>query len=390
MKNSLLFIISLITLISTGCSDEICELNNPDSNPTSTEISLEEALRYANREFSRVFGEDTRSNANRVVSDVEIYKPSNLTRSANHDLTYYIVNYSSNSNPKNGFAILGGDKRMEHIYAISNTGSCHISDTVRNKPLKMYFEYVLSQEQLIANNDFNTRGLGIGLDPEFPVAEQENLCFPIMTGYRERFHQGAPYNKYCRTATGEQALVGCGPLAMGTVLGQRLFPEKIGDYTIPWGDMYDNPEGDGWAQLFERLGRPEFLHASYGVSATGCTSTNFASTFHKLGFPNATRQLFDPNVIADLLRAKKATIVAGIQKQTYMGHIWVIDGGYINNDEPVQINPDPTAPKKYMFHCVWGHGGAGNGYFLYKYANPDYKGYIDGYDYSYLEMVYGY
>lgn len=381
MKKLVIFLMLPLILFScTEFSDSVIESVEKEQNTGAYYVSPEEALEYANWQFKNVYGNKTRSILNKESATIQTLDFGLSTR-AGHNGAFYIINYSGG-----GFAIMSSDKRMDPMYAISDKGSLNISDTTFNKGLKWYFEQILKRDQKDLDNSVIIKPVVPGPDTTAYNEMNEELCLPMLSGFKAKFHQGAPYNKYCYTKTGEKAVVGCAPLAIGTVLACYKIPTEIEGYKFDWNQIYSDESHDGWPQLFERIGRSNYLNADYGTSSTGCNSNTYAPTFIKLGKVNTVLRNFDDDLLANILRGFKITVVRGYNPNLKEGHVWLIDGGYIDKSGPVVI--DPNAPQKYMFHCVWGWGGSNNGYYLYK-KSTDYIG-SGNYSYTGLQMLTGY
>lgn len=129
--------------ILASCSQENIpisptEFNETPSNPYR--ITLKEALKTADNLMSRIEGGKTRSSF-RTVNDVRTMTLPKTRGDVNPiDTAFYIVNYADNK----GFAVLSADKRLDPVYAISERGSLHESDTIDNPALGVFFRQMRS------------------------------------------------------------------------------------------------------------------------------------------------------------------------------------------------------------------------------------------------------
>lgn len=254
MKLKNLFFAAASLLMLASCSQESFDAPIQGGNSSSSNYrSLEEGLKDADVLFKKM-GMNTRSQSRKVKS-VETLNQS--TRSASPESAFYIVNYENNE----GFALLSADKRLEPVFAISEEGSMNLSDTIYNKSLAYYIRGIENYAGAIPSDPngkilLDSTKVDVPQDlvgvVSFPLLGNENLgsILPL-------FHQRAPFNKYCFTNTGEQALVGCAPLAAGTLMAYYEWPEKYGDYVFDWAAMKKNQDHDSWAKLFSWIGCPQ-------------------------------------------------------------------------------------------------------------------------------------
>ena len=373
-------LIGVIALL-TACTNDanLLEKEVLSGENLNYRIPIEEALEYGDIQYNRVFGETTRA-SQRKVKSIETFLSSEITRGNEGCNGFYIVNYEND----NGFAILAADRRLNPIYAISDEGSLHIADTASNDGLKWYVENVLDRSVGLAPGG-TLPDTPMPLDSTLFSRPNEVLANPMLPANLSKFSQSSPYNKYCYTSTGEQALTGCAAIVVGTVIGRSRLVDNIDGYTFNWDAMYQDAFHDGWSQLFERVGRKNYLNMQYGTELSYSYSDNLIPTLAKFGRTNCKRINFDCQLSANLLKDYTLLMVTGTNIYDYIeNHMWIIDGGYIDNSGPIALYPN--APVKYMFHCVWGWGGNNNGYFLYN-ASLDHIGNQPS-TYSSLELVY--
>jgi hypothetical protein len=333
-------------------------------------ISLSEALQNADSEFALVYN-STRSDK-RVV-DTELFQPK--TRSEEDDLYgYYVVNYD------NGFAMLSADRRRPAVLALSDEGSMHLSDTTYNDGLNWYINEALSSfGSTIVKPDTTIHSTY----PNEPYTTTTTVYSErLLTGFLSTFSQRYPYNIYCYTDSAEQAVVGCTPLAVGTVMGYYKWPESYESYTFDWTSMYSSSMNTMWARLFEILGRSENLHSKYGTSSTSTPIKNIAGTINRLGYKNAEYVTFNQTRLQSELSKNNPVIMNGFTTRTdpttneekTVGHTWIIDGGY-STKTPNQLEyGGGKYTYRYYYHCVWGWGGTANGYFILKSTDTSIGG----------------
>lgn len=331
-------------------------------------IDIDEALRNADDHFDFVFGKGTR--AGRKVSNVETFPPGILTRSNEAEdemYGFYIVNYENNG----GFAIISADSRRESIYAISDEGSLNLIDTLENGGLSWYVNQYLVEVSTPRSGIIPPIGQIQPKDSISPIAPpsvvRKNLIRePMLTGFMTKFHQGDSYNKYCFTDSYAQALVGCGPLSVGTVIAFYETPESIDDCTFNWNVMKSSSTHDSWNKLFRKLGDSKYLNADYGVSGTGIAPYRIPITFNSLGYEGIKISNFDTSKVIEMLRKGKLALCGGYTDSDD-GHGWIIDGAYELYKESPSVTPGegPLITTENYYHCVWGNAGKANGYFRY-------------------------
>ena len=359
MTKKLLSFAAFMLLLASCTQSRDDQPVQPINSETSNYRSLDEGLKIADMLFNTLG--QTRSSF-RTVKSVETINRS--TRSSSPGSAFHIVNYNNG-----GFALLSADKRLEAVFAISEAGQMNLSDTIHNKPLALYIRSIervanrlnakpanskfppTLDTMLNVDNSFKTFPI---LDPIFDRKELKNIM-PI-------FHQRDPFNKYCFTISGEQAPVGCAPLAAGTLMGYYEWPQSYKGYTFDWTAMKSNRNHDGWAKLFSFLGQYENMNVNYRINGSGASSSTFYRTFANLGYKNMQLKAFSISQVNYEMREQKPLMVWGYDDQAG-GHAWIIDGAKYVEDYMNVYNEVITS---YYYHCVWGWGGKDNGYFIFK------------------------
>lgn len=379
----------LLALFIVSCnSDSNFEPMMKDLSPTDEfAVSLEDALAQGDKVFNNIYGLTTRSQ-DRKIESVNLYQPKTLTRSGENFKSYYIVNYENNG----GFALLGADMRMESVYAVSDEGSLHLSDTLQNKSLSWYFNQFLPGEYEDKGGGGPTVG---GAVPDTIINPEITLTKGLIPYKYTKFHQSAPYNKYCFTPNGEQTVTGCAPLAMGTIMSYYQWPPQLAGVEYDWDAMNSNLNHDLWARLFNQSGIA--LGVNYRVTYDENTNTYIQSAglpideIHRFIDAFASFRYFDVKIKDFTIESANNQIffnrpfictgwypVYNNNGQLYKeGHAWVIDGYYLENP-PYEIVDN--APYRYYYHCIWGWGGVNNGFFLF--YNNSLGGYAEELDYG--------
>lgn len=366
--NVILFLVFAALVVSCSQQEELLSsrFDNQES-ANNYHRSLNKALKEADAHFNLVFGEKTRGTA-RKVSSIEYINPS--TRSNGKKASYYVVNYKDNQ----GFSLLSADKRQDAVFAISDRGELHLSDTIYNKGLAYYINSI----ENISLDDSETKGGYSGpivmdttiqqlpldkitwvIHPIFPDRMDDPSLFLI------RFHQGAPYNKYCFTPEGIQAPAGCAPIAAGLIMSYYEWPKEYKGHTFDWASMKNDKDHDSWAQLFAITGKE--MKSQYTDSVTNTGYFDLRIGLGYMGFKDFVLTTFTKDDANSELRKNKPLLMAGHHYGTSTqpkegGHIWVIDGGY-NIIKGVALETDPVGTDYYR--CIWGWGGQANGYYKF-------------------------
>lgn len=205
--------------------------------------------------------------------------------------------------------------------------------------------------------------------------------------------QGAPFNKYCFTYYGKQALVGCIPVAFATIMRFHCFPEtgtgvikwatdadgqsSTYDYVITeydlsthkyeWEKMplvymygqYTEEQGDAVAQIMADLGKA--FNVEYGTSGTGGSHNSYRLSqyfgYEDVGVMQRWQVSDDEwiRLIKESLDASMPIPYAATNAGSGNSkHIFILDG-YTDNG---------------FYHFNWGWGGAYNGYFTLDNMTP--------------------
>ena len=359
-----LSIIALIAMSASCSSDEPAPIGDNNVETDANFISVDDALISARKAFKVMLGKE--KSHTRAHVDAEMFIPTSKTRNNGESLYgYYVINYGNGD----GFALVSADKRRVPVLALSDEGSMHLADTTNIPGLSWYLNDNLTAMDVsgsILNPSIPIDTTLHQFDPYLNPRKTE-YCEPLITGFRSRFHQQWPYNKYCPQINGKQALVGCGPLALGTIVSYYKYPDTIEGCQVKWNEMYQQIYHDSWSRLFEIMGRSQYLDASYGVDATSVYPSKYVNAVKRLGYSDGKYVEFNTYDMETQLKMKRPLFMAGYKYEAdkILGHAWVADGGYeivyrlATIDDPKHIQHD------YYYHIIWGWGGTANGYFLY-------------------------
>lgn len=354
----------ILVFLLMGCtSEEILMRENSDNLPSNgTRISLEDALKAVEPLFEGIDDVSTRSGS-RSVSSVEYLGRCGKTRShmTGSDTLFYLVNYSNNE----GFAMLAADRRLESVYAISSEGSLSMQDTIVNPALKDFFETAFSQAQYIVDNT------SAEIDPYLVI--KNNIVYkagPLLKEFvAMNWRPTEPFNKYCFTTNGDQAVAGCVAAAAEMCMTFNKWPESYKDRSFDWTRMFDSSyySLDNHAFLMHEVG--ELVKMKYGVGESSSDPELLRNAMITMGFKDSGTFLqFNDQDVANHFKPtsefRGPVFVGGYEGNG--GHAWVADG--VLKYETPGNSIDPIDGSKVnntvtLIHCVWGRWGGDNGYF---------------------------
>lgn len=371
-------------LLLNSCASDEPITSSPDviaENCGEYAVSIEEAINYANLVFNEMEkGSATRSTGkDRVVKSVEMIS-SNNTRSSESEGLFYLINYENNQ----GFALMGADRRVEPVYAISDEGRLNMSDTVFNKSLAFVMNDIM--DAAVADMEGGTPYPGGWGNINLPHPIDPPLFLhkvpQMIDSYAKYWDQSGPFNKYCYEEGETPVPTGCVPVAMGILMSYFEWPASYNGYQYNWTAMKNDLGELGVPQLLKDLGNKYNLKVVYDKDGSGCYPERYAPTFRNMQY-TVVRNLttLDRTAVCNYLRGiadgydgktpilvRGTTTVYNQEKQKYedVGHAWVIDGEMTASDknEMGQVIEGST-----LFHCIWGWAGNGNGYFYLKQSN---------------------
>lgn len=345
----------------------------------STSVALEDAISKANVILTQLKDSSTTRSISRSVKDVHCMTSTPLTRSSSNgnipDTLLYLINY----NDDKGFALLGADKRLREIYAISDEGELNFSDTIDNIGLRIFFDTTRENISRALNVETPNKKI-TELFGHQTMLKIESKVDPYLWPEVSKWGQGSPFNKYCYTTGGEQAVVGCVAVAVAQIMSFYDCPKELDGTKLSWRTMKKGTSNDAVAKLMRKLGNSDLLDMSYGVKESTAKFIYTTRTLSQMGYKDVegytTR--FDDYTVRNWLTftgkeqdnpVKYGPVLMSGADRNAGGHSWVIDG-YIRN--AIYANSE-TDKDKYSFwnyddtlyHCVWGFGGKSNGYFYF-------------------------
>lgn len=366
MKKIYLFSILFGTLVS--CTHQEQELSlfqeNHEAITNDNLVSIDEACNLAANAIQEAFETTTRSD--KQVADIESFNFPTRSDDESNLFGFYIINYEN----EGGYALVSADRRRTPVYALSDTGSLHLSDTLRNKGLSWYLNEHLNNPEAFAtlpvtptptpNPMDSTIGNFTGTKTSRTVIQRPLL--PVITRNMDQFY---PNNAFCEPIDGNLPPVGCLPLAVGVTMSYYKWPTSIEGYDLDWDNMYTDNWNKGWPNLFEVLGRKEYLNASYGLYETSAYIYNLPRTFEKAGYTKPTYEKFKSSKAQSELKAKNPVICFGYDIDTNIGHAFILDGMFYEITCYYQNGMANIISNNEFYHCIWGDSRNTSGYYLY-------------------------
>lgn len=402
MKKRIILLLCLLWFGFNSCTEEIIsETNIPnDLIKLSSRITPSEAIKIADS-YLDLFFPQTRSTSGKSTPTLEVYGLNSITRSSDRaelDTILYILNY-----PEKGFVLVGADRMAENlIYGISDTGTFHLQDTIDFPELKTLIKTI--ENAVIEDVELSTRSSIINSHDNRVWRIQQRIEKPV----EFKWGQGSPFNQYCFTTNGQQALAGCGPVAVSQIMAYHKYPTHHENtrtgaiYTYPWDQMkyitdissaYSQPAiAQQVARFIEQVGSE--CYANYGVSATSTYLYNCITALEEMGYMvapvNGNKSIYyDINQVKESLSTIGPVLMTGQSDQG--GHAWVIEG-YLRMYD---ITPNVTSTgMKELLKCNWGWNSRADGYYISGIFDTRQGGYVEGngtsgnYDFYYgLQMV---
>lgn len=363
----LLFI--ALMAIAMSCSQE--NLLIPDTEttaqetPASTKITLPEALKNAESAFGML---DLNTRAIRIPESVEYIGANYQTRSSssNEDVKYYIVNYADNQ----GFAVLSADAEKGKVFALSDEGSISLSDTIDNPGLGVFF------------NKLN-KWIDIPLDTTLTVTPKDTipaLPYPFISKVSPRMPKNVQKwdaRKIFGTEIGDTIL----PCYNGICGSAQIFatfkhPEiwkvyGVPTYFINWEAINNYVYPKGFSVYSPSTDDPGILNLFNIITQAGGSWSlgdgPDSEMFKEQGYETRDNYCPDCRVYNGIeISVGPSDLADGFillsRAQSNGRVLFLVVDGYLQYDYKV-YNPAAKYGSDILFHCVWGTGGKGNGYF---------------------------
>lgn len=326
-------------------------------------------------------GERSRGDKTRKVSEVSLLNSKTITRSAETDTTFYVVNFE-----EGGYSLIAADRELDNnVYVYSPDGEFSSDD---NPVLDIYLENAIAtmpdapRRGEIGNMAKMSRA-NVPCDPELP-AQGEVLIFgewyvyyikswhsvkkPLLT---TQWGQGSPYNAKCFTDDGKSALAGCVPIAIGQICYYNKWPERIDNHVFDWNNIKENDgTNSDIATLIHDIGT--HVKVKYNTDGSSAQWSNIFPGIKKIGYSSAIAKDFSALDCMYSLNGDHPVYMQGTKPSTNVGHAWVVDG-YDNYSSQTEYYHKETG-ELYMIeagvggytylHFNTGWHGEGNAYYL--------------------------
>ena len=299
---------------------------------------------------------------NRTSLQVSVH---DVTGVGNEKNGCYIVNLAPQ-----GWVVVSGNDVAKPIIAYSYTGNLE-RKLIPDNMMFMLDSYATEVNRIASritkihpqwqhNTWLQTRASGATIEPLIKV----------------NWNQPAPYNAYCPSRNGENAVVGCVAVAMGQAMSVHRYPSRpkgsISYTASNYGGLsinFDAERAYNWDEIMAGSNRYDeaarlLYHAGmsvrmdYGVDGSGIPSTDVNRISNALksyfSYPEDVQYIWRnqytddwEQLLINELSAGRALVYNAIDSKKSAGHSFNIDG-YDGDGH---------------FHVNWGWGGYGNGNF---------------------------
>ena len=193
-----------------------------------------------------------------------------------------------------GFAIMSATRDLPALLAITDGGNIDTNETIDNPGLIMF---LTNLEAKMLNGGVERQIDTISLDGNIQ-SEKNSLSKLYYTYYKNKiykpqnecpnWHQESPYNEYCKTDSGETAVVGCVAVACAQLMAIYHYPQKYQTKVFNWDKMVDNKNKDknDVAWLLQQLGDKFNLDMTYGKTGSSAYPDNIPRTLKNFGYSN--------------------------------------------------------------------------------------------------------
>lgn len=418
--------LAITALMGTACSKMYGPSGEgegpPQKRQVSTLVTPEMAVANVER-FISSFEPAVKSGVNRTIASLHVSgrdmmptKSGTLSTSdtisvSDPDETPFV--YIANFSDDRGFCVVPGDTRLPEVLIYVDEGQLMPGDTIDNPGLAMYLEMADTYYRMTTGMpvlELNTGTWRAYGDEDYPddlfIAIDEDEGEDEITyeysdwrqvgliGAEEKidlkWHQDSPFNKYCFTDAGEQALAGCVPVAVALLMSYHGKDINYYGTEYDWDLMRTvvngnsgTPEAqDMVATLIRQLGWKVNLDVDYGVDGSSASTSDADKAFKNFGYAHhGTYTKYDSDkglalgpIIArgNAFRKIHTWKIFGLTilqwSEYYSGHAWVISHKItLQRDKHKYINDDlaeTVSEEREYVHCNWGWGEGYNGYYF--------------------------
>lgn len=231
------------------------------------------------------------------------------------------------------------------------------------------------------------------------VVANDSVFTPLMT---TKWGQEEPFNTYCFTLNGLQAMAGCVAIAGAQVIAYHQYPSSFNGHNYVWSEICGGcvPTStvgmESVAHLVQDIGG--LVNMEYGTDESGAQTYDLINCWQQFGYNYSFSSDYNFNRCVQNFQAGRPVIIDGMDVPSLSRHCWVLDGSLIRKTYVKQLDENfqqmlVLVGSEKMVHCNWGWYGKYNGYFLFdslslqnKKLNDDlsvFNGYVpDDYNFS--------
>ncbi len=292
---------------------------------------------------------------------------------------FYTINFENG-----GYIIMSADKRMDPIYAFSETGSFDfisnyeiedldtteypqgllewasvykkITESVRNEN-KEPTDVINGEWDALSNGEFillpkENEGSGLRMASDYFYKSDKEGEWGQGCGYNQVFPYAA--GKCLKSDDCYKILVGCAPVAFGQLMKHHQYARNK---NYDWNQIpVVGPSGKG-SQLLKDI------FNKFGTHVNDCSSDSYGfgsqfSAFNYFGYKATSLTDKNYGLESQLIFKKRPILVQGLRESDGAGHAFIFDGAY------VKCYSSNGCQVKYSYISVnWGWDRAYNGWF---------------------------
>lgn len=367
-KKSYFLIFSLVILSACSELEKDLQSDNDCQDTTLNKSQYEEIISRANWFYSLI-DESTRSEIPEVTEIISLSSSTSTRGYGENEIPeYYLINYEN----EEGFVIVGNNEYSAPMLAVSNESNLNLSDTTSNKGLAAFIRSI--------NDPMPSNGIGI-IQPPVQI---DISVKPILNSHVRKWGNSAPFNSQTPidSETGKHWDINPLTISVAQIMSAFEWPTTTNNRQIPWDIFKASDSSDQLETFLCELQGKDYLSADYTVTFDPIAPYPYINidtegVFHKMQYegPNSTIYLSEINLQAttacklDMMN-KLPLMVIGVATDIENNYVqdltsFIIDGLLHVIDNPLYIWPFPSASNLFYYHCVWGKGGRGNGYYIY-------------------------
>lgn len=371
----------------------------------SNVISLEEARKNLENILKNFSPLSKRGGiSSREISDGFTLKSDNpsISKSAggNSDVKIHVFNFDGNA----GFAIMSATRDLPSLLAITESGNIDTNNVVDNPGLVTFLSALEGKIK----------------DPDYPMPDPEDedlIEYQYNTTYSRynpvggfclvKWGQDFPYNLFCYTSSGKQAVTGCVATACAQLMSIYQFPKEYDGWQFDWSKMISGGDYISTAFLMSSLGQNGNLNMEYGEYASGALPSYIMRTLINFGYYGGKMKFatYDPDEVCSELKQGFPVLVGGFtdsipdsenQNKVFGlsvdaassyhyegGHRWLLHGLFVEHRTTKTIKAhrvidEKTEDVNYVL-CNFGWDGDCDGYYWCKAFDTGRKFFDDNF-----------